>query len=317
MENIKKFIKENYGFLLKDYKMLKEGSIQKNYLLETNQGKFVLKQYVRDRSLESVMFEVEVVNFLEDKDFPTSYIIRNNNNESISYLNGTPSILYQYFTGIHIENMSPLQFNQLVKLVAKLNKVTNNFKPANTKDRWNYEENSWPEVALKIVSESKREDKMKKYEYLQKELSKLQFSNELSKGIVHCDFHYTNIIFENEEIKVLIDFDDSNYSYLVIDLAFLINPFIKDYNWNTWQNFSKEDDVFDFTEAKQIVSLYSNTRPLSEEEKTHLYDAYKLTILFDALWYFERGEFDMFYEKSKLEYLSKLGRNNFKKKIFS
>ena len=57
-------------------------------------------------------------------------------------------------------------------------------------------------------------------------------------------------------------------------------------------------------------------RPLTKDEKEHLFDVFKLSIIFDCIWYFERGNVKNFYEKKKIEYLNSLGRKNFYKKLF-
>lgn len=69
--------------------------------------------------------------------------------------------------------------------------------------------------------------------------------------------------------------------------------------------------MFDFREARKIVQEYSRYRPLSKNEKHHLFDVYKLTILFDCIWFFQQGEGPDFYEKRKIDALNRLGREQF------
>ena len=57
-------------------------------------------------------------------------------------------------------------------------------------------------------------------------------------------------------------------------------------NWEIWSRFQKAEKVFDFNEARETVQEYCVYRPLSRNEKKHLFDIYKLTILFDCFWYF-------------------------------
>ena len=106
----------------------------------------------------------------------------------------------------------------------------------------------------------------------------------------------------------LLDFDDANYTFLSYDLATLINPFLPSFDWDSWSTFQKDENVFDFREARQTVLEYSRHRPLSKNEKSHLFDVYKLTILFDCIWYFRRGEGQDFYEKRKIDALNRLGK---------
>src|SRR5947207_1132631 len=98
--------------------------------------------------------------------------------------------------------------------------------------------------------------------------------------------------------------------------ATLIDPFLPSFDWDTWSRFQEDENVFDFREARKTVLEYSTYRPLSKNEKSHLFDVYKLTILFDCIWYFQRGEGHDFYEKRKIDALNRLGREQFYHELF-
>ena len=51
-------------------------------------------------------------------------------------------------------------------------------------------------------------------------------------------------------------------------------------------------------------------------EKRHLFDLHKLSILIDCVWSFKRGNVKDFYEKRKINYLDKMGREEFYKGLF-
>ena len=69
-------------------------------------------------------------------------------------------------------------------------------------------------------------------------------------------------------------------------------------------------------ESRKIVSIYSKYRPLSEIEKENLFDVFKLSLLFDCIWYFNRGTSAEFFEKRKIDYLNNLGRESFYNNLF-
>jgi homoserine kinase type II len=74
--------------------------------------------------------------------------------------------------------------------------------------------------------------------------------------------------------------------------------------------------VFDFREAKKNVSEYIKYRPLNHNEKRHLFDVFKLSIMLDCIWRFGRGKARDFYEKRKIEYLNSLGSKEFYNRLF-
>jgi len=73
----------------------------------------------------------------------------------------------------------------------------------------------------------------------------------------------------------------------------------------------------DFKVSRKKVYEYSCFRSLNNIEKLHLYGMYKLSILVDCLWYFGRGKSSDFYEKKKIGFLHRLGRDEFYCKLFN
>jgi homoserine kinase type II len=115
------------------------------------------------------------------------------------------------------------------------------------------------------------------------------------------------VLFRYNKFNALLDFDDANYTYLIFDLVGLIE------SW-AWK---PDNNELDFTVAKSILTEYLKYRPLNNNEKRHLFDVYKLNVLFDCVWYFARGAEKDFKEKRKIEYFNRLGRENFYQELFN
>ena len=52
-------------------------------------------------------------------------------------------------------------------------------------------------------------------------------------------------------------------------------------------------------------------------EERHLFDVFKMSILIDCVWYFERGDVQDFFEKRKIDFLDHVGRETFYKELFN
>ena len=102
----------------------------------------------------------------------------------------------------------------------------------------------------------------------------------------------------------LIDFDDANYTYLIYDVANFL-----DYYARMWP--------LDDGKARSLLKEYMKHRPLSAPEQRHLFDALKLSVLVDSLWFFHRYERGSFREKRKIDYLNSLGREGFRSRLFA
>lgn len=319
-----KFSKDDFVEILSDYELgnyksvkpFTTGAVQTNFLLQTTKGKFVFRYY-ENRSKNSVLFESDLIKHLTDKNYPCPTQFKNKDGKFVCTYKEKPFIIFEFAEGKHLKNPNAKQKNELVKKIAELQNITRNFRPKNTRFRLNYTVENCRKLARKEVEKLNTTNAREKLEWFEKELSRLELPKSLPKGVCHCDFHFSNVLFKGGKFNALIDFDDANYTFSVYDLAALINPFVKSFEWNTWTKFKKDEDVFDFIEARKIVSEYMKYRPLSSSEKEHLFDVFKLGIMFDCIWYFERGNAADFYEKRKIEHLNTLGRKDFYKRLFA
>ena len=284
-------------------KIFSAGSVQTNILLCTEKGSFVFRYYKQNRSLHSVLFEVNLIRYLNIHNFPCPAPIGNKHGNFVDAYNNKPFVVFEFSEGFHLENPDENQKIQLIKKVAELQIITKNYRPCYKKYRWNYTVELCRKLAQAEAEKIGTINSKEKLKWHNSELSKLILPSSLPKGICHCDFHFSNVLFLNNKFNALIDFDDANYTFLTFDLICLIEPFKPSFRWDTWKSSKMNDDVFDFIEARKIVAEYSKYRLLNNNEKRHLFDVYKLGVLFDCIWYFERGNANDFYEKKKIDSL--------------
>lgn len=294
---------------------ISQGNVQTNFFLSTTQGTFVFRYY-ENRSRESVLFESHLIHYLKNKHFPCPALLKNKEGKYIGVAHEKPYAIFEFIEGQHIENPTEEQKKQLIQKVAELQNVTRKYRPRSKKYRWNYSSELCRNLAHEAAQEIGTVQAEEKLAWVEQELVTLQLPKSLPKGICHSDFHFSNVLFKDGTFHALLDFDDANYTFLMYDLATLINPFLPSFDWNTWVSFQKDENVFDFREVRETVQEYSKYRPLSKNEKRHLFDVYKLTILFDCIWFFQRGERQDFYEKRKIDALNRFGREQFYNELF-
>lgn len=290
----------------KKSKPFKMGAVQTNLLLETTEGRFVLRYY-ENRSKDSVLFESNLIKYLRDKNYPCPAPFKNKHGKFVGTYNNKPYVIFEFIEGQHIKNPSENQKKQLIKKVAELQNITKKYRPLNKKHRWNYSIELCRELAQKEAKKINTLNSTEKLKWLEHELLKLNLPKSLPKGVCHCDFHFSNVLFKDNKFNALIDFDDANYTFLIFDLVGLIES-------EAWRH--DKDEVLNFNEAKKVLSEYMKYRPLNNNERRHLFDLYKLSILFDCVWYLRRGGIKDFYEKRKIKYLNSIGRKEFYNKMF-
>ncbi len=302
--------------VIEDVKAFTTGTVQTNILLHTTCGRFVLRYYERNRSFNSVLFEVNLIKYLKRKNYPCPAAVGNTHGKFAACYKDKPYALFEFLEGTHVQHPNERQKQQLIQKVAELQNLTRNYRSAYTQYRWNYGiglcETLVGDTANTIATANAQE----KLTWYRHELSKLVLPASLPKGICHCDFHFSNVLFKDDTFHALLDYDDANYTFLTFDLGYLIEPFIPMFRWDTWRNFTLHDEVFNFADAKKIVSEYQKYRTLNPTEKKYFFDVYKLGVLIDCLWFFKRGDARDFYEKRKIEYLNRLGRETFYYQVF-
>jgi Ser/Thr protein kinase RdoA (MazF antagonist) len=291
------------------------GTVQTNYILETTGGKFIFRCY-ENRSPESVRFECNLLNTLKKRNYPCPAPFRNIHGKYVGVFQGKPFALFEYVEGQHLANPGKAHKRQLIQKVAELHHLTRQYRPRGWEQRWNYSVPLCCELARETAQNIGTANARKKLAWYLAEAGQLALPTALPKGTCHCDFHFTNILFRDDEFAALIDFDDANYTYLIFDLATLINPFLPAFGWDTWAQFEESAEVLDFAQAREVVTEYMKYRPLNPLEQRHLFDVFKLSLLFDCIWYFERGDAGDFYEKRKIDALNRLGREGFIQQLF-
>ena len=299
----------------RDATPLAQGTVQTNFLLQTTRGTFVFRYY-ENRSLCSVLFESNLIQYLKDKKYPCPAPLKNNQGKHVGLYNEKPYIIFEFIEGQHVEHPDEDQRKQLIEKVAALQNLTRNYRPRYKNSRWNYSVGLCRELAQKEAKRLHTVQAKEKLAWFENELMNLRLPPSLPKGICHCDFHFSNILFKDGQFQALIDFDDANYTFLTYDLVTLMHPFVPTFDWNTWSSFKKDESICDFQQARKTVAEYSMYRPLNHNEKRHLFDVYKLSVLFDCIWYFARGEVADFFERRKIDALNRLGREQFYEALF-
>jgi homoserine kinase type II len=291
---------------LMDSKLFTGGTVQTNILIQATKGQFVFRYY-ENRMKNSVLFETNLLSYLKDNNYPCPAPIKNKHRSFVGIHNLKPYVIFDFMEGDHIKEPNEWQKKQLIQKAAELHNITKNYSPIHKEDRWNYSVELCRELAQQTSKRINTTNSKEKLLWLENELLKLNLPKLLPKGICHSDFHFSNVLYKNGEFSALLDFDDANYTYLIFDLVGLIE---------SWAWRYDKDSALNFNVTKKILSEYTKYRPLNNVEERHLFDVYKLSILIDCVWYFERGNVKDFYEKRKIDFLDQLGREKFYHELF-
>lgn len=318
------FSNESFDRILSSYSIgslieaspIAEGTVQTNYKISTTQTTVVLRCY-ENKSMESVLFEMELLSHLTSGEFPTPRPIPDQQGKFVFYESEKPCVLFEFANGVHLETLNADQQLEQMQTVARLNQQTIGYHSRYAGARCHYDLPFCREMLDQTEHSIHTENSQKKKEWFLQELSALVLPKTLLKAVCHCDAYPYNILFSGNRLNALLDFDQANITYACYDLAMILPLFVPEFNWNSWEQFDRNAPILNFSKAKTVLSDYETVRSLTEEERLHLFDVVKLTILFDCLWYFERGDASDFFERRKIEALNQLGRDGFYRQLFS
>ncbi len=282
-----------------------QGTVQTNYVLQTTQGTYVFRYY-ENRSRGSVLFESDLLAYLTAHHYPSPPQVKNTQGRYVGTYRQKPYIIFAFLEGHPIEDPSAYHWQQLIQKAAELQTVTRGFQSPYVSDRWNYDPALCRTLAHAEATKLNTQNAWEKFAWLAHTLTTLELPLSLPRGICHCDFHFSNVLFQGDELVALLDFDDANYTYLPFDLVGLIEYWA--WPWSA--------AILDVTKARSVVQAYMQHRPMPLVEQRHLYDVYQLSILFDCVWYFGRGDAADFREKRKIDGLTAMGRRRFFDALF-
>lgn len=276
------------------------GEGQTTALIITSRGGYVLKCY-ENRSHRHVLFEINLIRSLSEKNYPVPTIIPNRAGESLGRYRGKPYVFMTYLSGEHCKHPGE-QFDhdsvkKIVEVVARLHLIADcNKKSVEDREEFN------SEYCLREYQRLSTSDGAVHTRWLKSELDKLEFPSTLPRGVCHADLNNGNFLFSKGEIVAVLDFDLSFHTVLIYDVASLLY----------WWAFLPDEGLRNES-ASFIVREYSMNRRLSAVEERHIYDALKLIVLLGFAW---SGGEDLIECKTAIDYLDGIGRDEFHKRLF-
>lgn len=273
----KKYIENSYQIKINRIEFIDMGILNLTFMLMTDKKKYILRIYEADRSLEEEKQEIELLEKISES-IPVPRVIKNKKSEYITEYNNKKIALFNYIEGsiLTSKDINQAIIREIAWYLGKLHKFSENFnlKNFNRKTRIDLD------FYLNEIKKSKIEFEGKeKIFLLAQDLEKINFKS-LPSGIIHSDIFLDNIIMKDGHINGIIDFNEAHYGPFVYDLAIVINFWIRD---KKFLSFQKENDMI-----RDFLNNYSRHRRLEKEEiKLLNYACKKMFLTFIALRFYK------------------------------
>lgn len=247
------------------------GDINDVRSLRTNDGTYVLRRYLRDRSPGDLLYELSAVEFLHDHGFPTPRPHRTAEGALSAVVGGRRAAVFDFIEGRPAEEREggygslDIELGlTLASYAARMHILTAGHTFAGERS------SAWvPHVRVakfaETVLDADLESRMIGIGSLvaatrsaSTALAAVLEEGDLPRGLVHGDLRAANFLVSppTNEIVAVIDFDDCYDSYLLYDLCSLISYWGLD-----------EDRKVDIDRVRPLVAAYNEVRPLTHDER--------------------------------------------------
>ena len=283
-----------------EFKGIKKGIENTNYLLKTSKEKFILTIFEKRVHKKDLPFFMSLMDKLNQKKIICPKPLKNKNKEYLITIKHKSACIVTFLKGKDKIQLSYKNCFDVGKNIAKFHRATSKINL--------YRENSMSakkldgllrSIKFKSINENQN---LKTVLYTNLKNIKKEWPKNLPNGIIHGDLFIDNIFFKKNKFSGFIDFYFSSNDYLMYEIAICINALCFDNKKNLF--------VMNNKKIKNLIDGYESIRPFSKKEKNALNILcrgaalrYLLTRIYD---YFNTPKTALIKIKDPKEYLQKL-----------
>jgi len=241
------------------YQGIKKGIENTNYLLKSNNNKFILTIFEKRVSNKEIPFFMKLMDNLNKSNISCPKPLKNKDGGYLIKLKNKTACIVSFLEGKDKLTLSSNNCYQIGKIIAQIHGVTRkmNFSRKNSMGIKN----------LKPLLKSIK-FKSKKFSNLEKFLNnnlndvKKKWPTNLPSGIIHADLFVDNIFFKKNQLSGIIDFYFAANDFFMYEIAICINALCFDkINYKFKINNQK---------IKSLIKGYESVKKISTKEKKSL-----------------------------------------------
>ena len=255
------YIEKNYNIgKIKSFTGIKKGIENTNYLLKTENKKFILTLFEKRVQEKDLPFFMNLMEKLNKHKINCPEPQRNKKRGFLIKIKSKTASIVSFVEGKDKLKLNPKNCYEIGKNIAKLHIASKKIKL--------YRKNSlslkdWPKLLNKIGNKSKiispNLNGLMKNSFLE---IKNKWPKNLPYGIIHADLFIDNIFFKKNKFHGYIDFYFACNDFLMYEIAICINALC----------FDKKNNKFIFNKKKStnLIKGYSKIRRITDKEKKTL-----------------------------------------------
>ncbi len=202
---------DHYGLILHGFKPIEGGAGNSSYLLQSQQGDYVLTVF-DDKSREYVDRLGRLLLVLEQHDFPTTRLLQPEQGCMTAMYGDKRVMLKEYIAGDVCRDLSLAMLSQVGASMAKLHQLE---IPDQLLEREHpYGLHWFGSVIGRNIDPSYESWLAGQIRYLTENIPA-----DVPRGFIHGDLFYDNLLFEGDELRALIDFEETCFYFKAFDLG--------------------------------------------------------------------------------------------------
>lgn len=239
------------------FKGIAEGVSNSNFLLETDQGRFILTVYEARTKVDELPFFLELLRWLAQHGYPCAPPMPARDGSLYKAVRGKPAAIVPFLKGLAARRPDVAHCREAGRGLAWLHKAAQGFPRSRVNDLG---QPAWPgmfaghEAAAEGLRRGLSQEILADLDRFERD-----WPRTLPSGVIHADFFPDNVFFQAGRFAAAIDFYFACNDALAFDLAICLNA------WCT-----EPDGALNVTSASALVAGYEGERPLSAAERQAL-----------------------------------------------
>ena len=260
-----------YELQIFSYEPIEQGAGNSNYLLNTNHGKYILTVFEIEPTRVAHMSKVLLL--LEKHEYPAPRLQKLANGGVLTKYHEKSVLVKPYITGYVEAEIDNEKAKQVGLALAKLHEIP---VPDYLPDKHSYVETTYPKFMEQEIDRNYKTWVGQRYRYFIEKLP-----SQLPVGLVHGDIFYDNVLFEDENFKAILDFEDVCRIYKIYDLGMAV------------VGICTEGTNIVIKKVRALVDGYQEVRLLEEIEKDRLQLCIEWAAILTSTWRFWKYNIDM------------------------
>ncbi|MEN8241231.1 MAG: homoserine kinase [Chloroflexota bacterium] len=259
-----------YGLIPTSFEPIQQGLGNSNFLVDSNKGRFILTVFEIDHN--RVVNLSRLLTLLVSRDFPTAGARTQSGGEKVLSVDGHSAMLKPYVPGQVIEDLNGHHLQQIGEAVAQLHRIP---APDYLPVQHAYELETFP-----VILGNHEYHEFGSWLEQRLEIFRQALPPGLPRGLIHGDVFFDNVIFDNDTLRAIIDFEEACHYYLVFDLGMAA------------LGLCTQDMKLNLPQVRALLDGYQRIRPLVEVEKQALQLFVEYAAITTSSWRFWKYNID-------------------------